>query len=1206
MQSSRYIFILLLLLGKDAVAQKESGPFHQVFIAGNSSGINNSENLVAFAKVISEQQMPVTIIYTGDILDEKNKIPSAEDSAFIRKLLGIAKNNSQATVYFIPGDLEWNNSGKDGWKHTKYLEQLVNSIAGREAYLPSSGCPGPEVLNPEDDLEIVLINTQWLIHPKDKPYAPDDDCKALVEDQFNEMLEDVIDEAKNKHLLIVGHHPALSNGRYGGRVPFSQHLSPPIAGTFIASYHQNIGSPKDMASLPYKNFTRTMKSFMEDEGPFIYASAHDFNLQALRYGNACQVISGSLFKKEKSDRSENSIYKANNCGFFSISYFKNGKVMLNGFELDKEGKVTTKNVEVYQSACERDDSGAPLNTRVVPCEHEIPPVHQEQNLKETVGVAIGGKQYKAGPIKRAVLGSLYRSSWTAQIEAPYLNLDTVKGGLTPTGIGGGRQTHSLSLNGADGKSYVFRSVDKDPVKALSRKLRQTFVVDLVRQFTATQNPYGALPAKSLLDATDILHARPELYIMPDNANLGVYRKEFAGMLGMLEEKPKKKSGDRPASFAADDIVRTYDLLRKIYKDHDNSVDEKAFLEARIFDMWIGDWGRHEDNWKWAGYHTDAKTTVYKPIPRDRDHAFSLWNGLLPYLASREWAMPNVESFKKHFSDITSLNYPARHLDRFVLTSLERKDWLEVSKHLQQTFTDSRIDSAIQQFPKEILPLSGNRIGSKLKTRRDELDKAALDYYKILAKKVSVVGSNKAERFEIVRLPHDSVSITVRDIVKNPGDSSTIYYQRRFSAQETKHIHLYGLDGDDVITESGTAGKIHIRIFGGKGNDSITSTAMTGKTKAYEYKNGKNYISNVRTRYTNDKSIVEYNRRPAHYDSYLPLPLVYYTPEDGLAAGLGVIYVFHRFGEDGYFNKMKITDRFSTQGNVQVRLTDEFHHVAGSWDLLLSAEAAQPYPTNYFYGAGNETVRNDSFPKKYYQSHIYGYSFFSGLQRIFWQKSNFTIGFNYFRNNASLVNPTPSEHPIFGLDRLEYVGPSASLDIDFRDNAVIPKRGVRFTAAQSYSYFTNDDDNFGKNSFSLELYQSKIILLPLTLGLKGGFSSSTGHVPYYELNTLGRTTNLKGYSRDRFSGRTAAYFDTQLSAEFGTWKTVIAPLTYGVFGFYDLGRVWVPEESSDKIHAGYGGGIYFTPLFEILTTRLAISFSDEEEKGIIEVGLGVNF
>ena len=77
-------------------------------------------------------------------------------------------------------------------------------------------------------------------------------------------------------------------------------------------------------------------------------------------------------------------------------------------------------------------------------------------------------------------------------------------------------------------------------------------------------------------------------------------------------------------------------------------------------------------------------------------------------------------------------------------------------------------------------------------------------------------------------------------------------------------------------------------------------------------------------------------------------------------------------------------------------------------------------------------------------------------------------------------------------------------------------------------------------------------------------------------------------------------------EFGTLKNALVPLTLGMYGFYDLGRVWDPGEKSNKIHTGYGGGIYFTPLFEILTTRILMSFSEESPHGIFEVGIGIGF
>ena len=112
------------------------------------------------------------------------------------------------------------------------------------------------------------------------------------------------------------------------------------------------------------------------------------------------------------------------------------------------------------------------------------------------------------------------------------------------------------------------------------------------------------------------------------------------MIGLLEGTPNEGKGNKAGSYGADDVVRSYELFKNLYKDHDNRIDPAAFARARVFDIWIGDWGRHEDNWKWAGFKEGNKTT-YFPIPRDRDHAFSRWNGLLPFLASRHWALPNA-------------------------------------------------------------------------------------------------------------------------------------------------------------------------------------------------------------------------------------------------------------------------------------------------------------------------------------------------------------------------------------------------------------------------------------------------------------------------------------------------------------------------------------------------------------------------------------
>src|SRR5687768_17945785 len=85
--------------------------------------------------------------------------------------------------------------------------------------------------------------------------------------------------------------------------------------------------------------------------------------------------------------------------------------------------------------------------------------------RDTV-VAAPGVQYRAEWLRRTMLGANYRALWATPVPFEVLDLATFAGGLTPTRRGGGLQTKSLRLKGADGHEYVFRSLDKDPSRAL--------------------------------------------------------------------------------------------------------------------------------------------------------------------------------------------------------------------------------------------------------------------------------------------------------------------------------------------------------------------------------------------------------------------------------------------------------------------------------------------------------------------------------------------------------------------------------------------------------------------------------------------------------------------------------------------------------------------------------------------------------------------
>ena len=58
----------------------------------------------------------------------------------------------------------------------------------------------------------------------------------------------------------------------------------------------------------------------------------------------------------------------------------------------------------------------------------------------------------------------------------------------------------LILRGADGKSYAFRSVDKDPTAALPSAWRGTIAEDILQDQISSQHPAGALVADRLEEA----------------------------------------------------------------------------------------------------------------------------------------------------------------------------------------------------------------------------------------------------------------------------------------------------------------------------------------------------------------------------------------------------------------------------------------------------------------------------------------------------------------------------------------------------------------------------------------------------------------------------------------------------------------------------------------------------------------------------------
>jgi len=1208
------------------LAQDDEDVEQVLYLIGNTATSELSETkLSPLREELRSEESPFTLLHLGDIVG-----PGRSDhwKGEIDHLLKLVEGRENGRVIFTPGDKDWDNSERDGLKEVRRLEQLMESQKdGANIFLPSDGCPGPEVVDLSPSLRLIVINSQWWLHPFDIPEAPDADCNNLTQEEFIESLEECIEESTGRNILLVGHHPLKSSGVYGGHMTLETHLFPfsdaksgsripvPLLGSFYAAYRQNVGTVRDMANENYQNFIDHMSAVFSRHPGLLYASAHDYSLQLLEYENGYQVISGSIIENEPTGKEPGELFASSRCGYAKLVFYKNGGIRVDFYEAGELESTELHSSLLFRSGCTDSASPeVPVNRYYIPCleeeEHSSGPI---PSFPDDSAVVVGG-DYPAKGMKKVLLGSLHRATWQTPVSIPYLNLDSTFSGLSPFALGGGRQTTTLKFKAGNGLEYAFRSVDKNLVNALPREFRNTFVGNMIKEVTATEYPYGAIIASALLDETEILHARPKLYVLPDHPGLGVFRQPFAGLFGMLEDRPKDPEGEIEGFMGADDVTRSVGLFRKLYKDNDNTVESEALGKARLFDMLIGDWGRHEDNWKWAGFDRGNKREYY-PIPRDRDHAFCRWNGLFPYLANREWAMPMVESFEADFKDIKSLTWPARHVDRLLLTELDYHDWKRISSSLAEVMTDEVIDQAIESLPPEILPVSGLEIGEMLKSRRDQLPEAVDQYYKLLARQVDVVGSNKHELVEVERLESGNVRV---DMFKRNREGEVFrddqLYSREFVRGETREINIYGLDGEDLFKLSGSSKKsIPIRIVGGPGPDEINDQSGVRSAGKYTliYDTESTILSlgaTSKNLTSDDPHINVYDRKAFKYNTYFPIPLIYYSSDDGLVGSFGINWTRHGFRKEPYKSTHDFSLRAGTVGNVQVGMQNRWRALMGSWDVGFDADYGHYYPYYNYFGLGNQTTKDpELFDNDYYRVYLKGLMARVYAENELFKKGAFKVGFLYENLDARAQTDSifyQEEEAIPGADRVSLGGINARFYLDFRDREVFATRGLQFLA-ENTSYLTLDgaSGNFGLAETYLKYFGTAKILIPVTLVLKLGGSKNYGdQIPFYKYTYLGQFANLRGYKRNRFTGDASAYFNSELRFHLGKVRNTFLPFEIGLIGFYDLGKVWFEGSGTGNWHAGYGGGFYISPLSRDYLLTLMFE-SSKEEKLLFRFGFG---
>ncbi len=1199
---------------------------HSLFLIGDAGNAQEGQPvppaLSLLASKLRSSPANSSVLFLGDNIYPDGMAPKSvveerrQDEYRLRAQLD-AVGSFSGQVFFIPGNHDWYTYGIDGLKRQRnFIEDYLDRD---DVWFPDPGCNDPVEIELGANTVLIIIDSQWwLANWKGEPEI-NKDCTIKSREIFKFLFEDAIKGNRDRNVVVAMHHPLYSNGPHGGQFTLRQHLFPlteinsrlwvplPLIGSLYPLLRSTVGSKQDLAHPDYRDLKEVLMESSRKNGRFIFVAGHEHGLQYTEADDQYFITSGGGSKHNAMSRGlADFVYGSE--GFSQLDFYADGSVWVQFWVPEDEGRTgrVVFRKKVKDALVSYQDKGAR--------DFEF-----YENEVDAIELPLGEYDFSKGKFGRLIWGDHYRDAYAEVLTIPVLDLATFQGGVKPVKRGGGYQTNSLRLEAPMGRQFTMRSLDKDPSRLAVYPLNQSRVVlDLIKDTFSSTHPLSALPIPPMAAAVDVYHTNPAVYYVPPQPLLENFNEDFGGHLYLVEERPDDDNWREMTNFGKPrDLISTEDVIEEIHDKHDHRVDQNWVLRSRLFDLVIGDWDRHDDQWRWAEIK-EGGATLYRPIPRDRDQAFARYDGLIFMIARQTSpAAKPLRPYSPNPQNIWWSNFGCRHFDNTFLTEMEWSDWEREVRYIQEGLTDEVVDSAFRDsWPESLLALDGDRIIRTLKSRRNKLEKIARNLYEYRSRKVDVVGTDEKDLFVVERLDDQRTRVTVFDTNKE-GEKEEKLYERTFLQQETREIVLYGLDDDDIFRLTGQVDKgIRVRLVGGLGDDTFIDHSMVSgrahKTMVYDVKQEKSVVeagAETRLRFSANPSYNIYNRKAKHYDPnfWQVLPSLAFNPDDGFLLGASASFTHHGFKKTPYAGKHLFGARyaFATNG-IDLLYRGEFIDVLGDWEISLNAVYRTPLYADNFYGLGNETANlEDSLGLDYNRVRQERGFAFPALMRIINSATRLYFGPTYeyvkvertegrFIDDYANADDSPLDPDFFRGQ--QFLGVRFIFDFSNLDDPAFPSRGLKFYVDGGWRAQLNGDQHFPFMKATLSAFQpldrQRLLVFGTRLGFEHIFAENFQFYHAPQLGGTGPWRNLRGYRRDRFVGQSVFFQNFDLRWHLFESSNQVLPFSMGAFAGFDYGRVWLEGERSKKWHYGYGGGLFFIPL-EMLSFGFSMFRGDDE-------------
>ncbi|MFY0602916.1 MAG: metallophosphoesterase [Flavobacteriaceae bacterium] len=1186
-------------------AKKISHTFYLIGDAGNAKLKESTKALDILAQEIKQAPKNSTLIFLGDNvypvgIPKKNSKEYALAKHRIKTQTNIAKD-FKGNTYFIPGNHDWYH-GLDGLKRE---EKLVEKALGKNTFLPENGCP-LERVKISKDIDLIIIDTQWYLTNWDRHPKMNDNCEIKTRTKFFNELEGLIKKARGKTTIIAMHHPMFTQGPHAGNYSFKSHMTPaPILGTLKNILRKTTGvSNADQQHKRYNELKKRIVTLSQHNDKTIFVSGHEHSLQYLVKDNIPQIVSGSGSKESATKLSNGGQFAYGKQGFAKLIVYKDGSSKVKFFTLEDQNPV-------FESYVLQANKAQTL-------------IEYPKDFPKTKSASIySKKEVTKGNMYKFFWGDRYRKDYNTKVNAPTVRLDTLFGGLKPVRKGGGHQSKSLRLEDAEGREYVMRALRKNALQYLQAvafkdqyiegQFDDTYTEGLLLDVFTGSHPYAPFTIGTLSDAVGVYHTNPVLYYVPKQEQLGVYNNEFGDELYMIEERAASGHGNAKSFGFSNKLISTDDVLKKILSDEDHFVDEKAYIRARLFDMLIGDWDRHEDQWRWAVFK-EKKQTIYRPVPRDRDQAFSIMaDGFLLNFATKViTTLSLMQSYDEELKNVAGFNLEPYPIDMAIISESSKKDWDTQAQHIMTHLTDDVIEKAFAYFPEEVRNETITEIKRKLKGRRKNLQKISDAYFKHLNRFQVIKGTDKDDWFDIERLPNGKTKVTGYRIKK--GKKGTIFHQKTYQKKYTKELWVYGLDDHDTFVVTGQGNQfIKVRIIGGQNKDKYNIQNGT-KVIVYDYKSKKSeFITNKgKRRLTDDYETNVYDYKKLKNNVHQYLPSLGSNPDDGLKIGITNTYLTNGFERNPFTYSHAINAAYYLATNgFEMNYSGEFANVIGKANLGITAGFTSPNFAMNFFGYGNQSVNlepnNDAIERDYNRVKMKQLQI--GTSLIFKGElgSLVKISVNYQAIEVDntlgrFVNISP-ELPARIFNNQNFLNGELRYHFKNSDNEAFPTLGMETDLALGYTSNLSESSGYSyvkpSLSFDYKLTNNGRIVFATKLGGQLNFGDN---FEFYQAARLGARNGLRGYRFDRFIGKSSFYQSSDIRVNLKKIKTGLVPLTLGVYGGFDYGKVWLDGYATGDWNTSVGGGVFFDAA-DMITARFSAFNGDDGLRIAFGVGFG---